>query len=837
MRSDSLSPELNRILLSVEKPGRYTGGEYGIVRKDSADLLRVAVSYPDLYEIGMSNLAIRYLYQQLNALEQVACERVFAPAQDFESELRAHRLPLCSLETGTPLREFDLIGFSVGYELILTNLLNILDLGGIHPRREDRGADEPVVIAGGPAVTNPAPFGLFIDAVFIGEFEAVADTLMPQLVALKQGGASRSDMIERLAQQTDIWTPGKQGAVRRSHWRGFGTSGRAGSAEPRAAARFPVPNIKTVQDHGVVEIMRGCPNGCRFCHAGIFYRPYRQKEPQLILRQVEDQVFRYGYREVTLSSLSSGDYPGLPDLVKGLTRCFEPLKVSFSMPSLRIDNLTLDLMTELSTVRKSGLTFAVETPLEEWQRGLNKLATLEKTLELLAEARNRGWRVAKFYFMVGLPVAQGAEETQPIIDFLNEVRARAKMNLNVNVSCFIPKPHTPYQWAPQLTDYEALDRIMSIKRAVSGKGVTVRYHSPFLSLLEGVLSRGDERAGELFYTAFAKGARFDSWEDLVQRDLWKNVLAEAGWDVEEQTCRARDFDVSLPWDSIHLGVSSAFLKREYDKALRGEMTEPCCADCREMCGVCGRQTAPRIAEPVDISKVEAPAALRAETLREGRAGRVLFAFSKQGPAIFLGHLDVMQIFERALQRACYLPEFTQGFNPKPRIEFAQPLSLGIASEAEIALAEIQNFDGEEVFAGTLNRSLPEGFDVTRVRCLPPYQVGQKKHSLMSLYRGSEYRIEKAGNRDEVVLSRLAEKLEQKQSDRADNVRVVTAGPDGVVLRVTQLPRRTGNIHKILANIKMDENDRSGLLITRLKILADRFDSGEDEVCSYFDLEF
>ena len=753
--------------------------------------------------------------------------------------MRAHCIPLCSLETGTPLRDFDLIGFSVGYELTLTNLLNILDLGGIHPRRTDRSEDEPVVIAGGPAVTNPAPFGHFVDAVFIGEFEAAAEELMPQLVQLKSRGASRSDVIGHLEEQPYIWAPGKQGAVRRTHWQGFGSDRRDDDVGPIAVATFPVPNIKTVQDHGVVEIMRGCPNGCRFCHAGMLYRPYRQTDPGRIAAAAAEQVFRYGYREITLSSLSSGDYPGLPSLVKGLTAVFNPYKVSFSLPSLRISSLTLDLMSELSTVRKSGLTFAVETPLEQGQRGLNKLAPLERTVELLQEAKDRGWRVAKFYFMVGLPVSQGEGEAEAILDFLTEIRSRVRLNINVNVSCFIPKPHTPFQWAPQLSEQQTLDRIMRIKRAIAGKQVTVRYHSPFLSLLEGVLSRGGELAGELFHTAFTKGARFDSWEELAQRDLWRSIFSEAGWDVEARTCRARDAEESLPWDSIQLGVGKAFLKREMEKALRGEMTGPCCPDCRELCGVCSRQAFPRVAEPIEPSQLqlhlEDLSSLRPSGERKGKPGRILFAFRKQGAAIFLGHLDVMQIFERALLRAGYRSVFTEGFNPKPKIEFAQPLSLGIASEEEIALAEVQNFDREEVFAEALNRVLPEGLEVSRVRYHPPYQVGRKKHSLMSLYRGSEYRIEFAEQEDEAVLAQAAEKLAQNSAGGADNVQPLSVEYGSLVLQVRQVQKRTGNILKILAELGVDNNDRSRLSITRLRILADRFDSSDGEVCSYFDL--
>jgi radical SAM family uncharacterized protein len=833
--------DYERVLYKVQKPGRYVGGEFGMVRKDPAGRLRVAISYPDLYEIGMSNLAVRLIYQQLNSLDNVYCERVFAPAQDFEAELRARHLPLYSLETATALHEFDIIGFSVGYELTLTNLLNIMDLGGVHPLATKRGAAEPIVLAGGPAVTNPLPYGSFVDAVFIGEFESIGDGLMSRLAEMKAKGAPRKEMLAFLADLPYVWTAGKQSQVRRVHWQGFGARENISSGFPRDSS-FPVPNIKTVQDHGVVEIMRGCPNGCRFCHAGIFYRPYRQKDPELIAAEASEQVFRYGYREITLSSLSSGDYPGLPGMVRGLTRQFEPYKVSFSMPSLRINSLTLDLMSELSAVRKSGLTFAVETPLEQWQRGLNKPATLEQTLNLIEEAKNRGWRVAKFYFMVGLPGSQGAAEAGPIIDFLSEIRERVKMNLNVNVSCFIPKPHTPFQWAAQLTEHQALDRILAVKRAFSGKGITVRYHSPFLSLLEGVVSRGDERAGDLFYRAFQEGARFDSWEELVQRDLWRAVFTEAGWEVEAETCRQRDPDTALPWNTLQLGASTAFLRREYRKSLAGELTAPCCPDCRDFCGVCGENATVREQTAGESSRWQSLAPFRTKRSREGSAGRILFSFSKLGKAVFLSHLNVMQIFERALLRAGYLSEFTQGFNPKPRIDFAQPLSLGIASVGEVALAEVQNFDGERAFVSTMNPVLPEGIEVIRARYLPPYQTGRKKRSLMSIYRGSEYRIELRdfAAEDPSCLERLATRLRNPQTGKSPPgplVQVVDRAHDHLLIRIELTGRGSGNIFKILHSFGIDDEIRSALAITRIRQFAQAIEDTEPEAVLYFDLEF
>ncbi len=768
----ALDRQLRALLSGVEKPGRYVGGEYGAAAAEAgiaregglaaegawvrrgADLLRVVISYPDLYEIGMSNLAVRLIYRLLNGLPGIGCERVFAPAGDFEAGLRARGLPLGSLETGSPLSSFDVVGFSVGYELTFTNLLNILELGGVAPRRTERGEGQPIVVAGGPAVTNPAPFGPFLDAVFIGEIEGEALGLFGRLAELKRRRGSRADRLQLLRGAPYVWMPDKAGPVRRVLWTGFGERGEAGSpgsaadSSASSAGRkgpFPVPSLRTVQDHGVVEIMRGCPNGCRFCHAGNFYRPFRLKEPAVIAREVDELVFGCGYREITLASLSTGDYPDVAGLVRALTRRHRRRHVSFALPSLRIDSLGLEILSEISAVRKSGLTFAVETPVEHWQRGINKPAPLERTLQILEEARARGWRAAKFYFMIGLPVTGGQEETPAIIDFLTEVRRRSRMEITANLGVFIPKPHTAFQWAGQLTEAQAVERIMPAKRELAGKGIKVRYHAPLLALLEGMISRGDERAGELVWRAFCLGARFDSWEDLVRRDLWKQVLAEAGWEVEAETCRAREPGSPLPWDSVRLGVSTAFLLKEYRRSLAGEPTAPCppgdspgcTAACAQPCGVCGGEVRPRTKmAPLP----EEPAALT-EPAPLAPARRVLFSFRKFGPAAYLGHLDVLGVFERAFLRAGYETVFTQGFNPKPRLEFAHPLPLGVESEEEVAMITLLDFDGAESFRRRLDLALPPGLRCGAVKALPELRAQVRKPSPMAMFWGADYRVE------------------------------------------------------------------------------------------------
>jgi radical SAM superfamily enzyme YgiQ (UPF0313 family) len=691
-------PDVGRILSRVQRPGRYAGGEYGSIAKEGEGLLRVAVSYPDLYEIGMCNAAVRIIYRELNRLDGVACERVFAPAPDLEGILREEGANLFSLETGRPLRSFDVLAFSVGFELTLTNLLAILDLGGVPLRASERGGGDPIVIAGGPAVSNPVPLGAFLDGAFVGEAEGWLPSMFSRLASMKRSGAGRSALRDALREDPSIWFSGRAEPVRRAIWGGFG--------EAAETAAFPVPSMRVVQDHGAVEIMRGCPNACRFCHATSFYRPCRRKGPAAIRREVTDLVRLAGYRQITLSSLSSGDFPGLHDLVRGLNDDFREEKVSFALPSLRVDSVALGLLAELAEVRKSGLTFAVETPRPEWQREIRKQVPLDKVIAILREAKALGWKAAKFYFMVGLPPAAGGDEEGPIVEFLREVRAATGLFLNVNVASFIPKPHTPYERASQLGEQDAFDRIWRIRHALHGSGFKIGFHAPLLSLLEGIVSRGDGRAGELVLEAYRRGARLDAWEEHLQAATWRSTIADAAWDVAAETCRARGEQERLPWADIGMVLPRSIVEGQpAGKGAKG-VTAP---------------SAPGGAEG-------------------GSPARVLFRFAKRGRAAWISHLDLVNVFERSLARAGYRAKFTEGFNPKPRLEFASPLALGAESSAEIASAELEDFDGDAAFTGRINRALPAGVFVEEAAVLPAAPRGGRRPSLGAAYWGSEYRV-------------------------------------------------------------------------------------------------
>ena len=507
----------------------------------------------------------------------------------------------------------------------------------------------------------------------------------------------------------------------------------------------PVASIKTVQDHGTVEIMRGCPNGCRFCHAGYYYRPQRLKPYEVIRAEVEELVDQGGYREITLSSLSSGDYPGIEALLDALNADFGPRGVSFQLPSLKISSFNLPLLEKLAEVRKSGLTFAVETPEDAWQRMINKDVSFEQTILILEEAKKRGFKLAKFYFMIGLPVPGGVKaEAASIIEFFGRLKSRIDLQINVNLGTFVPKPHTPFQWAAQVREDEALAAIFTIKDGLKRhKGIKLSWHSPFVSVLEGIISRGDERVGELIEAAYERGARLDAWDEYFNRDLWRSVLEAASWNPIEAAATELGPAASLAWDDINIGVGKAYLRRELDRSHAGEFTTACMDNCTEPCGACHDGAG------IDRNIIQAKAAPPAITQPEPLPGRLLFAFSKDEAAAFLPHLATVEALCRAFQIIDLPMQLSEGFNPMPRLEIVQPLPLGVPAKAEIASILLRSSLGDaflspqdgklDGFISAMNAVLPRGICVHSawIFQLPP---GKKIHSLNGLAWGSRYSI-------------------------------------------------------------------------------------------------
>jgi len=722
--------DLKKILLNVTMPGRYVGGEFGTIKDYNKSNLNFGICFPDLYEIGMSNQAVKLLYRGLNNLEYISCERVFAPAQDFENQLKHNNIPLYTLESGIPLNELDILGFSIGYELSATNILAILETGNIPILKKDRSKSDPIIIAGGPAITNPVPFGNYLDAVYLGEAEKDFYLLMQKIALYKKQGADRDEILQILLQSPFIWSNIKTEQVTRSIWQGFNTA---------ISGDIPVSSISTVQDNGIIEIMRGCPNSCRFCHAASFYRPYRQKSIENILTEVDFLINKCGYNELTLASLSSGDYNNLDLLIKKLNSQYVKNNISFSLPSLRINSFTLPLLKELSKVRKSGLTFAIETPDELWRKSINKEIDPAKIIDILKEAKQMGWKLAKFYFMIGLPGTDRLTEADKISSYVNEIQKSTGMKLNVNVGTFIPKAHTPFQWSPQLKEFEAYKDMRNLKNYFKrNPNVKLSYHSPIVSYIEGILSRGDERVGDIILKAYKAGARLDAWDEYFNMDIWKSVISSCDWDVENETTRERRLDEKMPWDGISLGINKAYLKHEYKKALEYKTTDSCDDPCTHNCGVCKNET---VVEKNNLKEnmIESDNFDVLEKSIEGNY-TYLIEFSKQGKAIYLSHLNMINVFAKSLRRSSIFLKYSQGFNPKPKMEFAHPLSLGISSDVEIMsislVSEIKTVD----LKTKLNSNLPDGIIIQNCHLLENSAEKRKRKSLMSMYGGSSYII-------------------------------------------------------------------------------------------------
>ena len=594
----------DHILLSVKQPGQYVGGERHAVVKDHDDVkLTIALAYPDTYTLGMSHLGLQILYSMWNARDDVAAERVYAPWPDMEGALRAASEPLRSLETHTPLREFDVLGISLQHEMTYTNILTMLDLGGIPVLAAERGDSDPVVIAGGPGALAPEPLADFIDMFVVGDGEPVTDTLADALIATK--GMPRQDRLAAIARGVPhVYVPSLYDVRYREDGSllavtttrpGVPASVRAAAADLDAApypTELVVPLIGTIHERVTLEIMRGCTRGCRFCHAGMTKRPTRWRSVETLLDQARKAIASTGYDEISLASLSSSDHPDLPRLLETFAAEFGPRHVSIGVPSLRVNEQLRDLPKYIKNVRKSGLTIAPEAATEAVRRAANKMITHEDLIEGVRAAYENGWMKIKLYFMIGLPGEsdEDAARIAELADELSELRRRTGKGpgyVNVAVSSFVPKPHTPFQWEPMAPADVLRGRQAIIKRTVRSRKVKLKFHRIEPSLIEGAFARGDRRLGAVLLAAWRGGARMDAWGEMFNLDAWNKAFEEAEFDpVEAFALRPRDIDELLPWSIIDVGVRREFLLEERQRSLAGEWTPDCRAAGCLGCGVC-----------------------------------------------------------------------------------------------------------------------------------------------------------------------------------------------------------------------------------------------------------
>jgi len=720
----------------IKHPSRYLGGETHAIIKAPEDVeVSIALAFPDVYEIGMSHVGLKILYHILNSLNWLAAERVFAPWADLEQELRRRALPLSSLESRRPLSQFDLIGFSLQHELCYTNILTMLDLAGIPFLSEQRGSNEPLIIAGGPACFNPEPVATLFDAIVVGDGEEVAVHICKAVREWKQaGGKGKLELLEELATIRGVYIPSffsvrynTQGIVERIEGLRPGYRRVEKAVIPDLNSYpFPsrqiVPIAEPVHDRFTIEIARGCSRGCRFCQAGMIYRPVRERNPQEIVRIAEHGLQQTGFEDLSLLSLSSGDYSCVVPLVSELMERVANDRVAVSFSSLRADGIMSPLMEEIKRVRKTSFTIAPEAGSQRMRDVINKGLTEEQILRTAREIYAAGWSLIKLYFMIGLPMEQ-EDDIEALVELSKKIarlgpRGRRHNVLNVSVAAFVPKSHTPFQWLPQLELEEGKRRINSIRDRLHGKKVKVKWNKPEASWLEGIFSRGDRRLTDVLIDAWNQGARFDSWSEHLNLDTWRNAFERHGLDPDFYLLRQRDEGEVLPWEHISSGISKEFLLDEWLKAQRGEATQ----DCREQCSNCG------VCEELSVSPVlfngdtSLGKFFPSKSKTEGRIRRFRIHFTKLKRGRYLSHLELMRLFIRAFRRAGINMVYSRGYHPMPRVSFATALPVGVESLDEVV--DLSLYDSRNIrrTIDLVNRELPAG-----IRVLTIEEVFPKEH--------------------------------------------------------------------------------------------------------------
>ncbi|MEE4263608.1 MAG: TIGR03960 family B12-binding radical SAM protein [Desulfobacteraceae bacterium] len=780
---------LDDILPFVENPSRYLGSEVNTIKKDLSRVkLRFALAFPDLYEIGTSHFGMQILYNILNSHADIAAERVFAPAVDMEARLRKAGRPLFSQESHEPLNHFDIVGFSLLYELNYTNVLSILDLAGIPFLAADRDAAHPLVVAGGPCTCNPEPVADFFDAMVVGDGENIVLQMAEAWLNWhKDPAADRQSLFKSWSKIEGVYIPsffepsfdasGFQTVVPRMT--GYSRVQRAivGDLDQIPFPEKPIVAYgRPVHDRLRLEVSRGCTRGCRFCQAGVIYRPVRERSPEQLMSLAARAVAATGYEDISLLSLSTGDYGCIAPLMEQLMADFESDNVAISLPSLRAGTLTPQLMTLIKRVRKTGFTIAPEAGSQRLRDVINKNINESEIVNTVQNAFDLGWQVIKLYFMIGLPT-ETQEDLEELVELVKKLRKikgpkGRRGKINVSVATFIPKAHTPFQWAHQLSLAESRSKINWLYHQLRLPGIQFKWQNPEVSWLEGLWARGDRRLSRLLIAAYYKGCKFDGWSDQFNYPAWESAMAETGVNPDFFTVRQRDVNEPLPWDHIDSRTDKTFLIREWENALASKFTADCRLEDCNQCGVCDF-------EKIDVRTFQT---FKKEQARYAGVGlgkdapfkKLTVYYSKLNRAKYFGHLEMANIFLRALKRAKIPVKYSEGFHPKPKISFEDPLPIGIESHQEHFTLAVADFVKPDFVIDGLNANLPEGLHINDCHLAPLKSRTQSAKS--SVYQiaisGCNFDREKLASflkSSEVYLTRTNRKGKLKKIDLKDMV--------------------------------------------------------------------
>ncbi|MBW2558040.1 MAG: TIGR03960 family B12-binding radical SAM protein [Deltaproteobacteria bacterium] len=719
---------IEELLPLVEKPGRYTGGEINSIKKDREKCrLTFALAFPDIYEIGMSHLGLQILYSILNSEPEIAAERVYAPWPDMESLMRENGIPLASLESSTPLSGFDIVGFSLQYELSYTNVLNMLDMGGVPIYSSDRGEGAPIIIAGGPCVFNPGPVAPFFDAFVVGEGEEVILEISRAMIGGRESGCKRSGILGLIAEIEGVWVPSLHGMEKKIKKR---------VVTDLEKWRFPsspiVPLVKTVHDRITLEIARGCGRGCRFCQPGMVWRPVRERSVEALEKMAEEMLSSTGHSEISLLSLSSGDYSHIEYLLTSLMNQYYEKRVAMALPSMRVETLTGKLIDQIKRVRKTSFTLAPEAGTQRLRDVINKGNTEEALLATARKVFDAGWKSIKLYFMIGLP-SETQEDLEGIVDLAYKVlrEGNNRRQVTVSISTFVPKPFTPFQWQKQITIDEIREKQDFFKKNIRHKNLKLKWHDREMTFLEGLMARGDRKISDLVARAFYSGCRFDGWSDRFQFDIWKRAIDDLGINVNDYLGE-KDTKDALPWDNIDCGITKEFLAKEYEKSLSAELTEDCRSAGCYQCGACSGDI--RIIEAGEPHPV--PSRRHISSSPEAEITRFRIRFARQGKAGMLSHLEMSSAIVRAINISGLVFAFSEGFHPHPKISFPYALPVGVESLCEYADIQLRRYSGPtEGFAPRVNPCLPSGIEILGAERIYPHTI-----SLSNLIGGFDYEI-------------------------------------------------------------------------------------------------